>query len=282
MTRGQHDYGTSRLVDSEWTGSPPNGEPRIRAPAAPTPDSDSDGTYHHGTALNLDLSSDARPGSDSCTNATHKGTRPGDFGPGTIGIRVSSSPSRPGHHWPGPSTSSTSGHTGPRVEPLITSQTGTPFRGFQVSLNNRLQRVTFSFPITSQTGFAPCLQNLHVLLAPRGHLIPDFDNCVHLFRSDLGPFALSNWVTRSLLIFYSFSLLHDASTTSARIFPSSDLFPTLDPPNFLRPRSYMPPRPYRSDFFNPFQREPPTVLAPSSREATTARISSIPCHAKLL
>jgi hypothetical protein len=45
-------------------------------PAAPTPDSDSDGTYHHGTALNLDLSSDARPGSDSCTNATHKGTRP--------------------------------------------------------------------------------------------------------------------------------------------------------------------------------------------------------------
>ena len=43
---------------------------------APTPDSDSDGTYHHGTAFYPDLSSDARPGSDSCTNATHKGTRP--------------------------------------------------------------------------------------------------------------------------------------------------------------------------------------------------------------
>ena len=54
LTRGQHDFGTSRLVDSEWTGSPPNGEPRTRAPAAPTPDSDSDGTYHHGAALTLD------------------------------------------------------------------------------------------------------------------------------------------------------------------------------------------------------------------------------------
>ncbi len=56
MTRGLHDYGTSRLVDSGGLGlaALPNGEPRSRAPAAPTLDSDSDGTYHHGAALNLD------------------------------------------------------------------------------------------------------------------------------------------------------------------------------------------------------------------------------------
>ena len=91
---------------------------------APTPDSDSDGTYHHGTAFYPDLSSDARPGSDSCTNATHKGSD--HLGPGTIGIRGSSSPSRPGHHWPGPSTSSTSGQIGPRADPLISSRSGIP------------------------------------------------------------------------------------------------------------------------------------------------------------
>ena len=91
---------------------------------APTPDSDSDGTYHHGTAFYPDLSSDARPGSDSCTNATHKGSD--HLGPGTIGIRGSSSPSRPGHHWPGPSTSSTSGQVGPRADPLISSRSGIP------------------------------------------------------------------------------------------------------------------------------------------------------------
>jgi hypothetical protein len=54
LTRGQHDYGTSRLVDSDGLAALPNGEPRTRAPAAPTPDSDSDGTYHHEAALNLD------------------------------------------------------------------------------------------------------------------------------------------------------------------------------------------------------------------------------------
>ena len=70
------------------------------------------------------ISSDARPGSDSRTNATHKGSD--HFGPGTIGIRVSSSPSRPGHHWPGPSTSSTSGQVGPRADPLISSRSGIP------------------------------------------------------------------------------------------------------------------------------------------------------------
>jgi hypothetical protein len=81
LTRGQHDYGTSRLVDSEWTGSPPNGEPRTWAPTAPTPDSDSDGTYHHGPRSIWTRSCNARLGSDSRTKCHPR--RSDQLGPGT-------------------------------------------------------------------------------------------------------------------------------------------------------------------------------------------------------
>ena len=176
MTRGQHDYGTSRLVDSEWTGSPPNGEPRTRAT--------------RGTNTGLRLGRDlpprgrAQPGPDPVTPAPV--ATPAQMPPATT------RPLRARDHWhpsvfisepPGPPPAGPKHliYLGPHRASCGTNSSRAeqvpPFRGLQVSLNNRLQRVTFSFPITSQTGFAPCLQTLHDLLAPRGHLIPDFDPC---------------------------------------------------------------------------------------------------------
>ena len=144
-------------------------------PMAPTPDSDSDGTYHHGTAFYPDLSSDARPGSDSCTNATHKG--PDHLGPGTIGIRGSSSPSRPGHHWPGPSTSSTSGQIGPRADPLISSRSGIPL--IRVSSFPQIPPLASHsfFPYNChKAGFSLSPANTARLLAPRRHLLHYLDS----------------------------------------------------------------------------------------------------------
>ncbi len=94
------------------------GEPRTRIPTAPTPDSDSDGTYHHGPGP-------ARTGSDSRTQATRDD--PAGFGPGHS-IRVSSFPSRPGRPPAGPKHRNDI-RIGPRAQPVTTSRNRRPFIG---------------------------------------------------------------------------------------------------------------------------------------------------------
>ena len=112
---------------------------------APTPDSDSDGTYHHGTALNPDLSSDARPGSDSCTNATHKGTRPlraRDHWHPRVFI---SEP--PGPPLAGPKHLVYFGPSGPRADPLIASRSGFPLIRVSSFPSNTTGSKSFFFPL---------------------------------------------------------------------------------------------------------------------------------------
>jgi hypothetical protein len=88
-------------------------------------------------------------------------------------------------------------------------------------------------------------------------LIPEFDFCVHLFRSDLGPFVLSK-LGHLIAVHLPQSLaLHDASTTSARIFPSSDLF-------------------------QPLTRKTSFVLAPIAAPALPLGFLQIPFYANLL
>jgi hypothetical protein len=56
LTRGQHDYGTSRLVDSEWTGSPTYWRATDPGPRGTNTGLrlGRDLSDHHGAALNLD------------------------------------------------------------------------------------------------------------------------------------------------------------------------------------------------------------------------------------
>jgi hypothetical protein len=104
------------------------------------------------------------------------------------GIRVSSSPSRPGHQWLGPSTSSTSGHTGPRAEPLISSHTGIPL--IRVSSFPQIPPLAGHsfFPYNwHKARFLFALQTLHNLLGSRRHLLPYFDSddiCVICYGLD--------------------------------------------------------------------------------------------------
>jgi hypothetical protein len=125
---------------------------------------------------------------------------PDHLGPGTIGIRVSSSPSRPGHHWPGPSTSSTPGHFGPRAPgpplagpkhlvhsgPLRTSCGTTHLEsvrypvnpGFKFPANTTVSGSLFFSPIIdTKRDFLFALQSLHHLLGSRRHLLLYFDPC---------------------------------------------------------------------------------------------------------
>jgi hypothetical protein len=144
---------------------------------APTPDSDSDGTYHHETALILDLSSDARLGSDSCTNATHKGTRP----------------LRAWDHWhprvfisepPGPPLAGPKHlvYSGPLRASCGTTDLE-PVRypvypGFKFPSNTTVSGSPLFFPIIgTKRDFLLALQTLHHLLGSRRHLLLYFDPC---------------------------------------------------------------------------------------------------------
>jgi hypothetical protein len=109
LTRGQHDCGTSRLVDSDGLAA------HLLASHGPGP------TWHHHRTPTRTGPTTTGPRSTRTYPVTPAPVAtPVQMPPSTPrpcrtrdhGIRVSSSPSRPGHHWPGPSTSMTSGHPG--------------------------------------------------------------------------------------------------------------------------------------------------------------------------
>jgi hypothetical protein len=175
LTRGQHDYGTSRLVDSEWTGSPPNGEPRIRATR---------GT-NTGLRLGRDLPprGSAHPGPYPVTPAPV--ATPAQMPPATTRpLRARDPASECFHLRAARATSAGPKHLiylGPHrasCEPLITSQTGTPLiRVFKFASNTTVSGSLFlSLYIGTSENFLSALQTLHCL-APCGHLLLYFDPC---------------------------------------------------------------------------------------------------------